>query len=233
VLAYIARCFALKKFNLHYFPYSLDNNQIAEWVAFSSELLEVLTSQRRNRFDHIITGDEFWFDFEYPYAEVSIPSRDEVLERIKKTVDIKKCLISIIWSINEIHSLLNIPKTITYNSKFFCNSIVPDLVEIAYVYSQRKILKNIMTHLDDAHPHNSRKSTECLEQFRARTVPHLAYSPDLAPCDFFLFESVKSKLPGLVIRSREDLIYEIRRIFEEILKVTLISVHVSWIKWLK
>jgi hypothetical protein len=104
---------------------------------------------------------------------------------------------------------------------------VPDLVESIDADSRRKILKSIMTHLDDAHPHNSRKLTECLGQFRARTVSHLAYSLYLAPCDFFLFGSVKSKLPGLAIRSREDLICEIWGIFEEILKVIFISVYAS------
>jgi hypothetical protein len=90
-----------------------------------------------------------------------------------------------------------------------------------------------MLLLDDAHPHNSRKSAECLEQFHACTVPHPIYGLDLAPSDFFLFGYVKSKFPDLVMRSREDLIYEIRRISEEMPKVTLISVYSLWIERLK
>jgi hypothetical protein len=88
-----------------------------------------------------------------------------------------------------------------------------------------------MVPLDNARPHNSRKSTECLEQFRARRIAHPDYSPDLALSNFF-FGYVKSKLPGLAIGSREDLIYEIWRIFEEIPKVTFISLYASWIKGL-
>jgi hypothetical protein len=41
---------------------------------------------------------------------------------------------------------------------------------------------------------------------------------------------VKLKLPGLAIQSREDLICEIRRIFEEIPKAALIPVYASWVK---
>jgi hypothetical protein len=44
------------------------------------------------------------------------PSQDEVSERIKQRFDAEKCLISIIWSLNGIHSLSDIPKGITYNS---------------------------------------------------------------------------------------------------------------------
>jgi hypothetical protein len=36
----------------------------------------------------------------------------------------EQCLISIIWSINGIHNLLDVPKWITYNITFFCDVIV-------------------------------------------------------------------------------------------------------------
>jgi hypothetical protein len=139
----------------------------------------------------------------------SRPSRDEVPERIKRKIDIRKCLISIIWSVNGVHSLLDVPKDIAYNSTFFCDSVGSDFVESICTYSRRKTLKEIIVHLEDA-----------------RRVWHPASSPDLAPNNFFLFGYVKSKLPDLAIRSREDLICEIRLIFDEILKVTLIPAMV-------
>jgi hypothetical protein len=88
-------------------------------------------------------------------------------------------------------------------------------------------------HLDDTLPHNSRKSNECLPEFRARRVPHPAYSPDPAPSDFFLFGTVKAELQDYKIHSRENLILTIRAIFDEIPKKKLNSIHISWIKKLK
>jgi hypothetical protein len=67
----------------------------AERVAFSSELLEILTSQGRNKFDHVITGDEFWFHFECPHAAVWVLSRNEISEKNQK-ISTKKYLVSII-----------------------------------------------------------------------------------------------------------------------------------------
>jgi hypothetical protein len=55
------------------------------------------------------------FYFEYPHAAVWASSRDEIPEKIKQKIDIEKYLISIIWSINGIHSLLDVPKGIVYN----------------------------------------------------------------------------------------------------------------------
>jgi hypothetical protein len=88
-------CF-LKKFNLRWVLRTLDNNQIIERGVLSSELPEILTSQRQNEFNHIITDKESPFYFEYLHAAVSTPSPDEVSERIKHKTHTEEWLISII-----------------------------------------------------------------------------------------------------------------------------------------
>jgi hypothetical protein len=45
-------------------------------------------------------------------------------------------------------------------------------------------------------------------------VPHPSYSPDLAPCDFFLFSMMKIKLKG----PRYDCIEEIQAKLQKVLK---------------
>jgi hypothetical protein len=49
-------------------------------------------------------------------------------------------------------------------------------------------------------------------------VPHPVYSQDLASSDFFFFGYLKSKLQGIAVRSRPELISAIGEIFEEIPK---------------
>jgi hypothetical protein len=87
--------------------------------------------------------------------------------------------------------------------------------------------------MDNARPHNSKKSNEYLTEFRARRVSHPAYSSDRAPSDFFLFGTVKTELQNYEIHSRQDLILATRTIFDEISKDTLNSIYISWIKRLK
>jgi hypothetical protein len=107
---------------------------------------------------------------------------------------------------------------------------VPDLVENLYAHNRKKILKGIFVYLDNASPHNSRQSCECLEGFPAYRIPYPAYSLDLAPNDFFLFGYLKTKVAGLVIRSREELISTIRHIFDEIPREKFIFIDLSWKK---
>jgi hypothetical protein len=124
-------------------------------------------------------------------------------------------------------------KETTYNGTFFCDIVAPDLHEHVRVHSRRWTLKGVLMHLDNARLHNSKKYNECLTEFRARRVPHPAYSPDNTPSDFFLFWIVKIGLQNYEIHSRQDLILAIRAIFDEMPKDILNSVDVSWIKRLK
>ena len=49
-------------------------------------------------------------------------------------------------------------------------------------------------HQDNAPVHNSILVTDYLTKMGIKTVPHPPYSPDLAPCDFWLFPKLKEKL---------------------------------------
>jgi hypothetical protein len=129
--------------------------------------------------------------------------------------------------------LLDVPKGTIYNSTFFYDVVVPDLLENVDAHSRRLTLKGILVHLDNIRPHSSKKYKKCLTEFRACRVPHPAYSPDLTPNDFFLFGTVKTELQNYEIHNRQDLILAIRAIFDEIPKDTLNFVYVSWIKSLK
>ena len=46
-------------------------------------------------------------------------------------------------------------------------------------------------HQDNASVHNSILVTDSLTKVGLKTVPHPSYSPDLAPCDFFLFPKLR------------------------------------------
>jgi hypothetical protein len=53
-----------------------------------------------------------------------------------------------------------------------------------------------MLHDDNVPSHQALVTREFLAHNSIITLPHLPYSPDLAPCDFFLFLKTKLKLKG-------------------------------------
>jgi hypothetical protein len=67
-------------------------------------------------------------------------------------------LISILWSVNGIHSLLDVPKETTYNTRFFTDAVMPGLIENVRSWTRRNILKYWLICMDNARPHNSGRS---------------------------------------------------------------------------
>ncbi|EFN64908.1 Histone-lysine N-methyltransferase SETMAR, partial [Camponotus floridanus] len=54
-----------------------------------------------------------------------------------------------------------------------------------------------------------------LHELRYELLPHPPYSPDLAPCDFFLFPNMKKWLAGKKFSSNEEVIAETEAYFGE------------------
>jgi hypothetical protein len=224
---------ALQKFNLRWVPHTLDFAQKRNRVTFSRALLELLRREQENNFEHVVTGDESWFVLHYPNESIWVESRDEVPVRIKQTIDAEKCLISILWFVSGIHSLVDIPKGESYNSAFFCNVVGSSLVENICSGSGWRSLKGLYVHLNNARPHNSHQSNDCLPSTKAQWMPQPAYGPDLAPSDFFLFGFLKQQLQGVHLADREALKAAIYHLFSQIDREVLISVWVDWMERLK
>jgi histone-lysine N-methyltransferase SETMAR len=56
---------------------------------------------------------------------------------------------------------------------------------------------------DNASSHKATIVREYLKQEQVVELPHPPYSPDLAPCDFFLFPSLKNNLAGRKYQTRK------------------------------
>jgi hypothetical protein len=81
-----------------------------------------------------------------------------------------------------------------------------------------------MVHLDNARPHNSRKSEAALTATKARRIPALVYSPDLSPSDFFLFGMLKEQMSGTSYNSPDELISAISELIASLPKDQLVIV---------
>jgi hypothetical protein len=65
---------------------------------------------------------------------------------------------------------------------------------------------------------------------RMQQAPHLPYSPDLVPSDFFLFSHVKGKLMEYRAEAPSELLVRIRVILAEIPWETLNAVFLEWME---
>jgi histone-lysine N-methyltransferase SETMAR len=86
---------------------------------------------------------------------------------------------------------------------YFCEKILKPLSEIVHnrrpVHSARVIL-----HFDNATLHRPAVTGNCFESCQSRQAPQPPYSPDSSPCDFFLFDDLKTKLKGEEFETMEE-----------------------------
>jgi histone-lysine N-methyltransferase SETMAR len=103
----------------------------------------------------------------------------------------KKMMLSAYFAHTGFVAIEFLPQGQKYNSHFFTEIILPGIVE--NLSGARPKLKATAAHphIDNGKPHNSGMSLQKIEEYEFIRVPQPPYSPDLAPCDFFLFGYVK------------------------------------------
>ncbi|KAG5309730.1 MOS1T transposase, partial [Pseudoatta argentina] len=74
--------------------------------------------------------------------------------------------------------------------------------------------KKVLFHQDNARVHTCPALMAKFNEFRYEFLPHPAYSPDLAPCDYFLFPNLKKCFAEKGFTTREQLIAETEAYFE-------------------
>jgi hypothetical protein len=73
------------------------------------------------------------------------------------------------------------------------------------------------------------------QQFLAKhnmtIIPHPQYSPDLAPCDFFIFPKMKTKSKGRRFDTSEEIQAESQRVLDTVTEKEFQEVFQKWWRW--
>ena len=93
-------------------------------------------------------------------------------------------------------------------------------------------LKNVRFLYDNASSHKSSIVQDFLKQEKVAVLPHLLYSPDLAPCDF-LFPILKKYLSGRKFVQRNHLGSAIFQCLNSIHRKVYENAFKDWIRRLK
>lgn len=76
--------------------------------------------------------------------------------------------------------------------------------------------KKVLFHQDNAPAHKSMKAMAKFNELGYELLPHPPYSPDLAPCDFYLFPNLKRWLQGKKFYSNEEVEWETDAYFHQL-----------------
>ena len=91
-----------------------------------------------------------------------------------------------------------------------------------------KLSKGILLQLDNARVHTCKTAMDTVERNGYELIPHPAYSPDLAPSDYFLFPNLKKNIRGRHFRPTKKSWRQLRSASET---KTLASSVLGWWHW--
>jgi hypothetical protein len=218
--------------HLRWVPHCLSAKDKQIRADVSRELLALLQRHERTSWRNIVTLDESWFYLETDYEQVWIPQDAEPPERQRLTIQSKKLMITVVWTPLGFARIAALPKGVKFNSDYYISEILSPLL----AWHRRTAgggRGNLIVHADNARPHKSKKVRQFMERNKMEMAPHPPYSPDLAPCDFFLFGAVKGRLQGRVFEEPDQLLTEVRALCQSYANQTLTRVFLDWMKRLR
>ena len=95
-----------------------------------------------------------------------------------------------------------VPKGSSVTGKFYRESVLTQLVDFYQKRRLRTSVRGIKLFHDKAPAHKSTTAQEYMKESGLDVLDHPPYSPDLSPCDFWLFPRLKEMLAGHHFESR-------------------------------
>ena len=137
----------------------------------------------------------------YRHKTSPSPRKFEVIASARKALSTK------FWDMKGVVHMEFLKQGHTVNSEKYISTLRTLKARLRRVRNGRD---SILEH-DNACPHTSRQTQDALAQLKLPALPHPAYSPDLAPSDYFLFLQLKKHLKGNHYDSDEEVVAAVRQ----------------------
>jgi len=163
-----------------------------------------------NFMSSVITGDECWvYGYDPETNQMSFQRKTASSPQPKKAQQVKSNVKTMLIAFFDIDGLVHheyVPRGHTVNKEFY-RTVLQCLHNAVCRHRPEKWHSgNWILHHDNAPAHRAVTTNEFLEKHNILSLPHPSYSPDLAPCNFFLFPQLKKTMKG----RRFDYIEEIQ-----------------------
>ena len=198
----------MRKLTACWVPKSLSDEQMATRASVCSALLKRFMSKDYFRL-RLVTVDETWVHYYEP--ENKAQSRQWVgpgsprPKKFKTQPSAGKVMATVFWDAKGVIMLDFLAKRSTIAGVYYAN-LLDQLKTAIREKRRRKLFQGVVLQQDNARVHTCKVTMDVVERNKYELIPHPAYSPDLAPSDFFLFPNLKKDIRGLHFRSDEEVV---------------------------
>ena len=177
----------------------------------AKKLLQMFPKYDKKQFANVVTGDETWVHYFEPVRKVSnkiwATKHSKLPIIAKRSLSTKKVLYAIFFSGEGVAIKVPAKKGKSITGKYYKDVVLKKLKKYYQKRCPATGFKHVRLLHDNAPAHTSTSAivTVFLKKEKVTVLPHPPYSPDLAPCDFFLFPKLKAFLAGQKYQSRQAL----------------------------
>jgi histone-lysine N-methyltransferase SETMAR len=197
----------LRRISAKWVPYSLTPTQKALRLAYCQQMLKEMQRRGSRFFSELVTLDETWIYFETPKLPQQMSAwQDESappphLSRLKSRGT--KVMVGVCFWSGGVLANVPLPAGESYNSTFYCHKVLPTVTR--NIQSKRpKCGWNGLKFIHDNAPvHKAANVLRYFDRHGISVEDHPPYSPDLSPCDYWLFPAAKMKMRSYPIGQEE------------------------------
>ena len=181
---------------------------------------------------NLLTGDETWVHMFEPQRRADnkqVKRKDQKHPCVSKRTISSKKMYAIFFKPSGPVVQVPCPSGHTVTGRFYKNSVLKKVKEFYYKNRPSKGWSGVHLLHDNASSHKCEVVKSFLASEKVKVLNHPPYSPDLSPCDFFLFPRLKKMLPGNKYTSRSSLGSAIYRCLQQIPKEDYICAFRDWV----
>ena len=205
------------KVSARWVPRMLSDSHKLERVQICGDLLELFNSDPDDFRARYVTMDETWIHYYEPESKMRSKQWRHTDSpppcKFRTMPSVGKIMASVFWDAKGILLIDYLDRGKTITALHYIEQLTQ--LRKAIVEKRRgKLRRGILLHHDNASSHTARATTAAVQRLQFDICPHPPYSPDLAPCDFYLFSKLKDAIRGKHYESSDELKQAVKAWFE-------------------
>lgn len=189
----------MSKVSARWVPRNLSDTDRQKRVDCSKQLLTLCLSDKENFYHRVVTGDETWIHHWDPESKMESMqwrhTSSPPPKKFRTQVSAGKVMATIFWDSQGVLLLDYLPHKTTMTGDYY-SKLLGTLRDAIKQKRRGMLSRGVLLLHDNAPAHRSVIAQQAIHDCEFKQLNHPAYSPDLAPSDYYLFRHLKAHLRG-------------------------------------